>query len=87
MDGQLDEWMDVMIRQMGVLNIKNRKRIEKGAIVKFSSIFLVVSRLKSLQPNWMSSIQFPPQFLSSKLGVTEIFQTLCGLSNCNGQMP
>jgi hypothetical protein len=38
MGGQLDEWMDVTIRQMGVLNIKNRKRIEKGAIVKLSSI-------------------------------------------------
>jgi len=34
--------MDVMTRQMGVLNIKNRKRIEKGAIVKLSSTSLVV---------------------------------------------
>jgi hypothetical protein len=25
MGGQLDEWMDVMIRQMGVLNIKKQK--------------------------------------------------------------
>jgi len=71
MGGQLDEWMDIMIRQIGcVQHQKNRKRIEKGAIVKLSSTSLVVSRLKSLQLNWMSFIQFSPQFLSSKLGVS-----------------
>jgi hypothetical protein len=45
---------------------KQKKWIEKGAIVKLSSTSLVVSRLKSLELNWMSSIQFSPQFLSFK---------------------
>ncbi len=68
MDGSTIGWVDGCYDKTNwcVEHKKQKKWIEKGAIVKLSSTSLVVSRLKSLELNWMSSIQFSPQFLSFK---------------------